>query len=86
MVKMSNIELTPENPERGVDDWHVEIMANERIIATGVYYYDVENIAGGNVEFREKMDEDVDRDEDDWRGIGLVYGINEEDGDEYDGR
>ncbi|KAJ2781915.1 hypothetical protein GGI18_003675 [Coemansia linderi] len=85
MVKMSNIELTPENPERGVDDWHVEIMANERTIATGVYYYDVENIAGGNVEFREKMDEDVDRDEDDWRGIGLVYGINEEDGDEYDG-
>ncbi|KAJ2491495.1 hypothetical protein IWW37_002270 [Coemansia sp. RSA 2050] len=85
MVKMSNIELTPESPECDVDDWCVETMANERIIATGIYYYDVENIAGGSIEFREKMDEDVDRDEDDWRGVSLVYGINGDDGDEYDG-
>ncbi|KAJ2829112.1 hypothetical protein GGI24_002219 [Coemansia furcata] len=85
IVKMSNIELTPENPECDVEDWHVDTMANERIMAMGIYYYDMENIAECNIEFREQFDEDIDCDQDDWRGVGLAYGINEEDGDEYDG-
>ncbi|KAJ1953499.1 hypothetical protein GGI12_006000, partial [Dipsacomyces acuminosporus] len=40
IVKMSSIELTPENPAYEGGNWHVEAMANERIIATGIYYYD----------------------------------------------
>ncbi|KAJ2062167.1 hypothetical protein GGI17_002627 [Coemansia sp. S146] len=85
IVEMSNIELTPENPECESEDWRVEAMANERIIATGIYYYDVANVAECNIAFREKVSEDIDSEQDDWRGVGLAYGINEEDGDEYDG-
>ncbi|KAJ2253624.1 hypothetical protein GGI13_002597 [Coemansia sp. RSA 455] len=85
IVKMSNIELTPDNPEYDGEDWLIDTMANERVIATGIYYYDVENIAECNIAFREKVSEDIDSEQDDWRGVGLAYGINEEDGDEYDG-
>ncbi|KAJ2637259.1 hypothetical protein GGF44_002982, partial [Coemansia sp. RSA 1694] len=84
-VEMSNIELTPEKPEYDGNDWRIEAMANERIIATGIYYYDVENIAESSLRFREKVGEDIDNEPDDWRGVGLAYGIKEEDGDEYDG-
>ncbi|KAJ1898569.1 hypothetical protein LPJ66_002667, partial [Kickxella alabastrina] len=53
IVKMSNIILTPENPVYEGGAWHVEALANERIIATGLYYYDVDNITESNLAFRE---------------------------------
>ncbi|KAF8430163.1 hypothetical protein EV426DRAFT_570361 [Tirmania nivea] len=34
IVKLGNIELTPENPEYPGGGWHLERMLNERIIAT----------------------------------------------------
>ncbi|KAI7827769.1 hypothetical protein BX661DRAFT_182411 [Kickxella alabastrina] len=54
VVKMSNIMLTPELPEYNGDNWHVEAMSNERIIATGVFYYDVHNTTKGTISFRER--------------------------------
>ncbi|KAJ2824214.1 hypothetical protein GGI24_003468 [Coemansia furcata] len=52
-------------------------MANERIIATGIYYYDVENIAESNLRFRESVDAfDIDYEQDDHRGVKLAYGID----------
>ncbi|KAI8924597.1 hypothetical protein BC831DRAFT_392773, partial [Entophlyctis helioformis] len=44
IVKLANIHLTPENPEYGGDSWHIEGAANESIVATGIYYYDMVNI------------------------------------------
>ena len=45
IVKLINIELTPEiNPVYAGGSWHVEGGINEDIIATVLYYYDVENI------------------------------------------
>ncbi|KAJ2460424.1 hypothetical protein GGF42_000846 [Coemansia sp. RSA 2424] len=85
IVQMSNIELTPEKPEYYDNAWRIDTMANERTIATGIYYYDMENIAESSLEFREKVGEEIDNEPDDWRGVGLAYGIKEEDGDEYDG-
>ncbi|KAJ2702864.1 hypothetical protein H4218_000576 [Coemansia sp. IMI 209128] len=80
IVKMSNIELTPEKPTYDGGNWHVEAMANERIIATGIYYYDVENIAESNLKFRESVDpDDVGYEQNDRRGVNLAYGIYEND-------
>ncbi|KAJ2063044.1 hypothetical protein GGI17_001991 [Coemansia sp. S146] len=83
IVKMSNIELTPEKPDYDGGNWHVEAMANERIIATGIYYYDVENIAESNIQFRESVNEDISYEQHDHRGFALAYGMDER--DTYDG-
>ncbi|KAJ2781970.1 hypothetical protein GGI15_003061 [Coemansia interrupta] len=56
IVKMSNIILSPEKPEYEGGTWHVEALENERIIATGIYYYDIENITESNLAFRESVD------------------------------
>ncbi|KAJ2746285.1 hypothetical protein GGI20_001486 [Coemansia sp. BCRC 34301] len=82
IVKMSNIELTPEKPEYDGGNWHVEAMANERIIATGIYYYDVENIAESNLRFRESVDEDISYEQNDRRGMNCAYGIYEDNADD----
>ncbi|KAG0350000.1 hypothetical protein BG005_010481 [Podila minutissima] len=39
IVKLANIELTPENPRYTGGSWHVEGMASENIAASGIYYY-----------------------------------------------
>ncbi|KAJ2653989.1 hypothetical protein IWW48_006358 [Coemansia sp. RSA 1200] len=72
---MSNIVLTPENPEYQGGSWHLEAMANERIIATGLYYYDVENITESSLAFRECVDYCVDHDQGDYVGVELGYGL-----------
>jgi Protein of unknown function (DUF4246) len=36
------IHLTPEKPEYAGGAWHVEGMMNERIVSTGIYYYERE--------------------------------------------
>ncbi|KAJ1885925.1 hypothetical protein LPJ66_009885, partial [Kickxella alabastrina] len=77
IVKMSNIILTPENPVYEGGAWHVEALANERIIATGLYYYDVDNITESNLAFREMVDEELHYEQGDERGLNLAYGIYE---------
>ncbi|KAJ2461107.1 hypothetical protein GGF42_000411 [Coemansia sp. RSA 2424] len=75
IVKISNIELTPEKPEYDGGNWHVETMANERIIATGIYYYDVENIAESSLKFRESVNEKLCYQQHDALGIDSAYEI-----------
>ncbi|KAJ2257303.1 hypothetical protein GGI13_000942 [Coemansia sp. RSA 455] len=55
IVKMSSIELTLERQIYGGEDWSVVGLANERIIATGILFYDVENIAQSSLRFREAL-------------------------------
>ncbi|KAL5529747.1 hypothetical protein ACEPAG_5732 [Sanghuangporus baumii] len=57
IVKLANIHLTPEKPEYKGGSWHIEGMANERIVASGIYYYDQENITGSELAFRIAVDE-----------------------------
>ncbi|KAJ2803521.1 hypothetical protein H4R20_002857 [Coemansia guatemalensis] len=78
IFKMSNIQLTPEKPEYEGGNWHVEAMANERIVATGIYYYDVENITESNLSFRESVSEDLDYEQGDFDGVNRAYGIYED--------
>ncbi|KAJ2851732.1 hypothetical protein IWW36_000877 [Coemansia brasiliensis] len=75
IFKMSNIHLTPDNPEYEGGNWHVEAMSNERIVATGIYYYDVENITESNLSFRESVEEYFEYEQGDRDGVNRAYGI-----------
>ncbi|KAJ5728989.1 uncharacterized protein N7483_003497 [Penicillium malachiteum] len=57
IVKLANIELTPEKPEYDGGSWHIEGQLNERICATALYYYDSENIAESTLSFRQRISE-----------------------------
>ncbi|KAK6529906.1 hypothetical protein TWF281_009060 [Arthrobotrys megalospora] len=52
IVKLANIVLTPENPRYKGGSWHVEAMLNERIVSTGICYYDQDNITDSKLAFR----------------------------------
>ncbi|OAJ43936.1 hypothetical protein BDEG_27248 [Batrachochytrium dendrobatidis JEL423] len=56
IVKLTNIQLTPSKPKYDEGNWHIEGPINESIIATGLYYYDVENITTPKLDFREAVD------------------------------
>ncbi|KAJ2580924.1 hypothetical protein GGH95_002335, partial [Coemansia sp. RSA 1836] len=80
IVRMSNIELTLENPVYAGADWNLAGLANERIIATGVFFYDVANIVESSLLFREAFSPwDFEADNFDVDTISLVYGIDKED-------
>lgn len=52
IVKLANIHLTPEKPTYDGGSWHTEGQLNEHIVATGLYYYDCENITDCTLDFR----------------------------------
>ncbi|KAJ8329934.1 hypothetical protein O5D80_002120 [Batrachochytrium dendrobatidis] len=56
IVKLTNIQLTPSKPKYDEGNWHIECPINESIVATGLYYYDVENITTPKLDFREAVD------------------------------
>ncbi|KAJ2887248.1 hypothetical protein H4R27_000045 [Coemansia aciculifera] len=78
MVRMSNVELTPENPDYGDKDWRVAGLAKERIFATGVFFYDVANIAPSSLIFREAINSwDLETDDRlDDRSVVKAYGLD----------
>ncbi|CAI7665602.1 unnamed protein product [Penicillium glandicola] len=52
IVRISSIELTPENPwYQGDDDFHIDGLLNEHIVATSRYYYDADNVTEGRISF-----------------------------------
>ncbi|KIO30483.1 hypothetical protein M407DRAFT_20541 [Tulasnella calospora MUT 4182] len=78
IVKLVNIHLTPEKPVYPGGSWHVEGMANERIVSSGVYYYDSENITESELEFRRAVScEDLYIEEEDELGLMRVWGLRE---------
>ncbi|KAK2007608.1 hypothetical protein LZ32DRAFT_632174 [Colletotrichum eremochloae] len=52
IVKLANIQLTPEKPTYDGGSWHIEGQRNERICATALYYYDNENVTESRLAFR----------------------------------
>ncbi|KAK0647061.1 hypothetical protein B0T16DRAFT_330051 [Cercophora newfieldiana] len=54
VVKMSSIELTPENPEFAEGEWQVEGQLNEHIVATALFFVDCDNVTTGQLSFRMK--------------------------------
>ncbi|KAJ7499568.1 hypothetical protein FB451DRAFT_1205882 [Mycena latifolia] len=75
IVKLANIHLTPENPEYKGGSWHVEGMVNERIVASGIYYYEEENISESRLAFRVITSPPVYHQQDDNMCMDILYGM-----------
>ncbi|MGW7458776.1 DUF4246 domain-containing protein [Streptomyces sp. NPDC054797] len=78
IVKLATIHLTPDKPEYPGGSWHVEGMMNERIVSTGMYYWDSENITESRLGFRAALDDPHYAQNDD-NGLREVYGLEDED-------
>ncbi|MFD5066343.1 DUF4246 domain-containing protein [Streptomyces sp. NPDC058369] len=78
IVKLATIHLTPEKPEYAGGSWHVEGMLNERIVSTGIYYWDSENITESRLSFRAALD-DPEYEQNDNNGVRDAYGLVDED-------
>ncbi len=78
IVKLATIHLTPDKPEYSGGSWHVEGMLNERIVSTGIYYWDNENITESRLSFRAALD-DPNYEQNDDDGLREVYGLEDED-------
>ncbi|MGW2473249.1 DUF4246 domain-containing protein [Streptomyces sp. NPDC001665] len=77
IAKLATIRLTPEKPEYAGGSWHVEGMLNERIVSTGIYYWDSENITDSRLGFRTAV-YDPDYEQNDHNGVSDVYGLDDE--------
>lgn len=77
IVKIAEIILTPESPDYKGGSWHVEGMKNESIVATGIYYLDVDNISESRLQFRQAVGE-PNYEQNDRNGVRLVYGLEDE--------
>ncbi|MFI1379707.1 DUF4246 domain-containing protein [Embleya sp. NPDC020886] len=78
IVKLATIRLTPARPEYPGGSWHVEGMMNERIVSTGIYYWDSENITESRLSFRAALD-DPNYEQNDDNGLRDIYGLEDED-------
>ncbi|MEE4489075.1 DUF4246 domain-containing protein [Streptomyces sp. BE230] len=78
IVKLATIHLTADDPEYPGGSWHVEGMLNERIVSTGIYYWDSENITESRLSFRAALD-DPRYEQNDDNGLREVYGLEDED-------
>jgi hypothetical protein len=79
IVKLASIELTPENPQYPGGSWHVEGMKNEHIVATSIYYFDVDNTTTARLSFRQGAtldDMDLQYEQDDHEPLSTVFGTN----------
>lgn len=77
IVKMANIELTPERPDYSGGSWHVEGTINEDIVCTCLYYYDCENITHSELQFRAGC-ADPDYEQSDSRALIRLFGVDDE--------
>ncbi|KAL3446684.1 hypothetical protein BJX65DRAFT_308852 [Aspergillus insuetus] len=83
IVKLANIELTPEKPVYHGGTWHVEGAQNEHICATGIYYYDSENITDSSLAFRQRvlhddLMDDLEYPQNEHEFLQVIYGLDED--------
>ncbi|KAI9023242.1 hypothetical protein DFJ74DRAFT_699223 [Hyaloraphidium curvatum] len=74
IVKLANIVLTPEKPDYPGGSWHVEGTRGENIIASGIFYYESENIGESRLGFRMAVCE-PDYEQSDDNGVLAIYGL-----------
>ncbi|KAJ7163480.1 hypothetical protein C8R43DRAFT_989779 [Mycena crocata] len=78
IVKLADIHLTPDRPQYAGGSWHVEGMVNESIVASGIYYYDEENITESKLAFRIPVGEPEYHGQDDSACMNALYGMDRE--------
>ncbi|KAJ7638378.1 hypothetical protein FB45DRAFT_1131961 [Roridomyces roridus] len=75
IIKFANIHLTVEDGEYKGGSWHVEGMVNEQIVASGIYYYDEDNITESQLSFRVTTAPPTYHGQDDELCMQLLYGM-----------
>jgi hypothetical protein len=78
ITKIAHICLTPDQPEYDGGVWHIEGMENENIVATGIYYYESDNLTESKLAFRQAI-KDPEYGQGDDEGVEKIYGLNDED-------
>ena len=79
IVKLSSIELTPEKQDYPGGNWHLEGMLNEHIVATAIYYYDVENVTSSRLSFRQEAtlnERDLHYPQYDHKPLATIFGTD----------
>ncbi|THY15534.1 hypothetical protein D6D02_03898 [Aureobasidium pullulans] len=54
VVKISSVELTPEDSAYGGTDWHLDGMLNDHIVASALYVFDIKNVTEARLSFRQQ--------------------------------
>ena len=80
IVKLANIELTPQQPAYPGGTWHVEGEPQEGIVATALVYYDSSNITPSALAFRRPVNAEfgnysVHYEQNDVKGVEEIYGV-----------
>ncbi|PVV03357.1 hypothetical protein BB560_002162 [Smittium megazygosporum] len=78
IVKLANIVLSPENSKYNGGVWHIEGMENEKIVATGIYYYSNENVTESCLGFRVQISE-PDYEQNDATYVKEAFSLADED-------
>lgn len=60
VVKIAECHPTSKNPLVPEGSWHLEGLIHDRIIATGIYYYEMTNITDNTLSFRTTIDSNTD--------------------------
>ncbi|KAJ2657705.1 hypothetical protein IWW48_004386 [Coemansia sp. RSA 1200] len=55
VVEMDTTYLTPENPKHGKSEWQNSGILSDQIVATAIWYYDVENAEVSDIQFRDPI-------------------------------
>ncbi|RXW15496.1 hypothetical protein EST38_g10359 [Candolleomyces aberdarensis] len=84
IVKLANIQLTPEKPMYEGGTWHVEGKLNEHICATAIYYHSCFNITDSSLAFRQVISEDeaeacINYEQDDHTWLEPIFGCEQSD-------
>ncbi len=56
IVKIAETIVTPKSPISPPSSWHLEGLPCEKIVATGIYYYEMSNITTNYLKFRTTVD------------------------------
>jgi len=73
VVKISSIELTPEDSAFEGTDWHLDGMLNDHIVASALHVFDVKNVTEARLSFRQQTRmEQVELHYDEWQLESLM--------------
>ncbi|KAH6561822.1 hypothetical protein BASA62_009568 [Batrachochytrium salamandrivorans] len=75
IVKLASIHLTPDKPRYNGGSWRIEGAISEFIVATCLYYYEMENITPSKLSFRQAIRKDFVYKQSDYRYYKDMYGI-----------
>ena len=75
IVKIGETLINKNDTFKG-GNYHVEGMINERIVATGIYYFEIDNIKDSKLEFRQSVtDEDFNYNQYEYKHLEYIYGF-----------